>query len=72
MLGRAMAVDRWDYILALYLARFAGLRIHECFRIDTTTTGQALRENAITIKARAARSAPFPSTTRSPLLCVNI
>ena len=27
MLGRAMALDRWDYILALYLARYAGLRI---------------------------------------------
>ena len=48
MLGRALSDDRWDYILALYLGRFAGLRIHECFRIDTATAEQALRENAIT------------------------
>ena len=27
--------DYKDYILALYLARYAGLRIHECFRMDT-------------------------------------
>ena len=27
--------DYEDYILALYLARYAGLRIHECFRMDT-------------------------------------
>ena len=33
--GRAMAEEREDYILALYLARYAGLRIHECFRMDT-------------------------------------
>ena len=37
MLGKALAADRYDFILALYLARYAGLRIHECFRIDTAT-----------------------------------
>ena len=35
LIGRAMAEVWEDYILALYLARYAGLRIHECFRIDT-------------------------------------
>ena len=35
LFGRAMAEEREDYILALYLARYAGLRIHECFRMDT-------------------------------------
>ena len=35
LIGRAMAEEREDYILALYLARYAGLRIHECFRMDT-------------------------------------
>lgn len=34
MLGKAM----WDYIMAFYLARYARLRVHECFHIDTTTT----------------------------------
>lgn len=55
MLGKALAADRYDYILALYLARYAGLRIHECFRIDTATAEQALREYAITIKGKGGK-----------------
>ena len=55
MLGRALAEDHYDYILALYLARYAGLRIHECFRIDTATAENALRENAITIKGKGGK-----------------
>lgn len=60
MLGRALGDDRWDYILALYLGRFAGLRIHECFRIDTATAEQALRENAITIKGKGGKVRTIP------------
>jgi len=60
MLGRALGNDRWDYILALYLGRFAGLRIHECFRIDTATAEQALRENAITIKGKGGKVRTVP------------
>ena len=60
MLGRALSDDRWDYILALYLGRFAGLRIHECFRIDTATAEQALRENAITIKGKGGKVRTIP------------
>ena len=55
MLGKALAADRDDFILALYLGRYAGLRIHECFRIDTATAEQALRENAITIKGKGGK-----------------
>lgn len=60
MLGRALGNDRWDYILALYLGRFAGLRIHECFRIDTATAEQALKENAITIKGKGGKVRTVP------------
>ena len=60
MLAKAMAAERWDYILALYLGRFAGLRIHECFRIDTATAEQALRENAITIKGKGGKMRTVP------------
>lgn len=60
MLGRALGDDRWNYILALYLGRFAGLRIHECFRIDTATAEQALRENAITIKGKGGKVRTVP------------
>ena len=60
MLGRALAAEHWDYILALYLARYAGLRIHECFRIDTATAERALRENAITIKGKGGKVRTVP------------
>lgn len=55
VLGKALAEDRYDFILAPYLARYAGLRIHECFRIDTAIAEQALRENAITIKGKGGK-----------------
>ena len=38
----------------------AGLRIHECFRIDTATAEQALRENAITIKGKGGKVRTIP------------
>lgn len=60
MLGKALAIDRYDFILALYLARYAGLRIHECFRIDTATAERALRENAITIKGKGGKVRTIP------------
>ncbi len=55
MLGKALALGRYDYILAFYLARYAGLRIHECFRIDTATAEKALKENAITVKGKGGK-----------------
>ena len=55
LLGCAMAEGREDYILALYLARYAGLRIHECFRLDTAATERALRENALTVKGKGGK-----------------
>ena len=60
MLGRALAEDRYDFILALYLARYAGLRIHECFRIDTAAAEQALRENAVTVKGKGGKVRTIP------------
>lgn len=55
LIGRAMAEEREDYILALYLARYAGLRIHECFRMDTAAAERALRENALTVKGKGGK-----------------
>ena len=42
------------------LARYAGLRIHECFRIDTATAERVLRENAITIKGKGGKVRTVP------------
>ena len=60
MLGNALSADRYDHILALYLGRYAGLRIHECFRIDTATAESALRENAITAKGKGGKIRTVP------------
>ena len=48
------------YLLAFHLARFAGLRIHECFRIDTAIARQAIREHAITIKGKGGKIRTVP------------
>lgn len=52
MLAEALRLGREDYVTILYLARYAGLRIHECFRIDTAIAARAVREGAITIKGK--------------------
>ncbi|MCI8841511.1 MAG: site-specific integrase [Oscillibacter sp.] len=52
MLGIALERGREDYVSIFYLGRFAGLRIHECFRIDTATAAKAVKEKAITIKGK--------------------
>ena len=67
MLGRAWSADRWDYVLALYLARYAGLRIHECFRIDTAIAEQALRENAIIVKGKGGKIRTVPINEQSAI-----
>lgn len=70
LLMAATAAGREDYVLALHLARHTGLRIHECFRIDTATAERALRENAITIKGKGGkvRTVPFEETVTPALL----
>ena len=52
ILAYALAAEREDYITILYLGRYAALRIHECFRIDTAIATKALKENALTIKGK--------------------
>lgn len=52
MLNAALTADREDFVSALYLGRFAGLRIHECFRIDTATASKAVKEKVLTIKGK--------------------
>ena len=55
LIGRAMAEERQDYILALYLARYAGLRIHECFRMNAAATERALREITLTVRGEGGK-----------------
>ena len=60
MLGYALAAHRDDYILALYLGRYAGLRIHECFRMDTASAERALRENVLAVKGKGGKLRTVP------------
>ena len=52
MLMAALRSGREDYVTILYLGRYAALRIHECFRIDTATAGRAVKESTLTIKGK--------------------
>lgn len=60
MIGKAVAEDRDDIACAMYLGRFAGLRIHEVFRIDTAIAEQSLREDAVTIKGKGGKVRTVP------------
>jgi len=51
---------RQDYAVIACLTWYAGLRIHECFRIDTAIAEQALRENAITVKGKGGNIRTVP------------
>lgn len=55
-----MADGHEDFATIAYLTWYAGLRIHECFRIDTAITEQALRGNTITIKGKGGKIRTIP------------
>ena len=55
-----MADGHEDYADIACLTWYAGLRIHECFRIDTAIAEQALRENAVTIKGKDGKIRTVP------------
>ena len=60
MLACALQVGREDYITILHLGRYAALRIHECFRMDTATAADAIKENALTIKGKGGLVRTIP------------
>ena len=52
MLTCALEYGREDYVTVFYLGRYDGLRLHECFRIDTAIAAKAVKENILTIKGK--------------------
>ncbi len=58
-----------DYAAIASLSYYAGLRIHECFRLDTATAEQAIRKNTLTIKGKGGkvRTVPINDTIRIEL-----
>lgn len=63
MLVCALAAGREDYITILYLGRYAALRIHECFRMDTATAAKAIKGAALTIKGKGGLVRTVPLNT---------
>ena len=49
-----------SYANAMTLARFAGLRIHEVFRIDAATARDAIYKGAITVKGKGGKVRTVP------------
>ena len=59
-LAACLADGHEEYAAVACLTWYAGLRIHECFRIDTATAEQALRENSIPIKGKGGKIRTVP------------
>jgi len=55
-----MELDREDYATILCLARYAALRLHECFRIDTRTAGLALKTGNLKVKGKGGLEREVP------------
>ncbi len=66
MLAICIKQNREDYALALSLAYYVGLRIHECVRIDTKTASEAVKTSIITVKGKNGkiRSVPINETVK--------
>ena len=47
--AKTMELTREDYAAILCLARYAALRLHECFRIDTQIVAKAVKTEVLTI-----------------------
>jgi len=52
--------DLQEYAAIACLARYAGLRIHECFRIDTAIAEDALKNMEITTKGKGGKIRTVP------------
>lgn len=69
MVELAKRCGRMDYVTVLHLARYVGLRIHECFRLDTAAASQAVQTGALTVKGKGGkmRTVPVDEATRALL-----
>lgn len=69
MLAEAMKQNRKDYTAILTLARYAGLRLEECFRIDVKDAEMALETGKLFVKGKygATRFVPINASIRIAL-----
>lgn len=50
--AKALELGHEEYAAIFCLARYAALRLHECFRIDTQTAAKAVKTGIITVKGK--------------------
>lgn len=69
MLAVAMKTEHKDYLAIFALARYAGLRLEECFRIDTNDAQNALESGKLFVKGKGGltRYVPINETIRITL-----
>lgn len=69
MLAAAMKAGRDDYTAILSLSRYAGLRLAECFRIETLDAVQALENGKLPVKGKGklTRLVPINESIRIAL-----
>ena len=54
----------YDYLGCAKMARYAGLRIHECMRLDTAAARKALSSGILTIKGKGGKIRDVPINKR--------
>ncbi len=60
MITEAMLANREDYLAIFTLARYAGLRLEECFRIDTNDAQKALATGKLFVKGKGGLTRYVP------------
>jgi integrase len=60
MCRKAEELGRMDVLLPMRIARFAGLRIHECIRLGTVQTARFLKEGELTTKGKGGKVRTIP------------
>ena len=60
MLSIATELLHEDYVCAMCLAYYAGLRIHECCRIDTATAERAVKTGFLDVKGKNGKPRTVP------------
>ena len=60
MLTYALTAGREDYITILYLVRYVGLSLDECFSIDMKTAEKAIKEKALIVRGEGGQERFIP------------
>jgi len=60
MVAKAMESNREDFVAILVIARYAGLRLEECFRIDTNDASKAVESGKLFVKGKGGLTRYVP------------